>query len=656
MHNGIYLNLSNTTVQTLLRDTIDSYTQPQTQTQTQTMCGILACLTNVSPESVQHALRELSARGPDKCSTFQGLELVLGFTRLAINGIHDGDQPFLFNEHMHPDPNGCYALICNGELYNSAELYAHVPTTQNTHSDCEIILHLYVQYGMEQTLQLIHGVFAFVLVDMSTPTHKAFIARDPFGVRPLYSQGYHFASEMKALLPVQHHQSPIQTKTQPIIPFPPATYVEYHLPNRVRTPWVFKNATKYFILPPPQQALNGTHREMQNALVTCLYRAVQKRVHMSERPVGCLLSGGLDSSLITAMTAHAMCSVSLSSGTLTSTMSSTSSTSSILDTLHTSTTPITHTTPRVPHVPRVPRILHTFSIGLEGGEDLHYARQVVDHLQQNETLKAGNVSIQHHEIIMTENEFLSSIPDVIRAIESYDTTTVRASVGNYLVAKYIREHTECKVIMNGDGSDEVCGGYMYFHKSPSPVAFDMECRRLLKRIHQFDVLRSDRSVSAHGLEARTPFLDKDFVLFYTSLPRELRDHASKGHCEKELLRRSFSECWPSLLPSSIVWRTKEAFSDGVSKHTRSWHEIIRDHVESMDGMDTPNHQTHQTHQTCEHLPPTTLEQTWYRQLWANTYPKHAQPIPYFWMPRFVTSTDPSARTLACYSSSENIAQ
>ena len=191
---------------------------------------------------------------------------------------------------------------------------------------------------------------------------------------------------------------------------------------------------------------------------------------------------------------------------------------------------------------------------MPGSEDLKYARMVADHLKT-----------KHTEIVLSENEFFDAIPEVIKAIESYDTTTVRASTGNYLVSKYISKNSTAKVIFNGDGSDEVTGGYLYFHKAPSPDEFDKECRRLLKDIHTFDVLRSDKSISSNGLEPRTPFLDKEFVDMYMSIPIDVRYHPRKKQCEKYLLRKAFEH--ENLLPNEVLWRTKEAFSDGVSKAT-----------------------------------------------------------------------------------------
>ena len=311
--------------------------------------------------------------------------------------------------------------------------------------------------------------------------------------------------------------------------------------------------------------------------------AVIKRIDNTERDICCLLSGGLDSSIISAIVAR-----------------------------------------------HHPGKLHTWSIGLEGSEDLMFAEKVANHIGST-----------HHNIVCSEREFLDAIPNVIEAIESYDTTTVRASVGNWLVSKYIKENSDAKVIFNGDGSDEVTGGYMYFHLAPDSIEFDKECRRLLCSIHYFDVLRSDRSISDHGLEARTPFLDRKFVQTYLSIDPNLRFHPGEKQCEKYFLRKTVELFGNNLLPDEVLWRKKEAFSDGVSKQTKSWFEIIQSHVKliNFDFRDTIS---------CNI--PTTQEQKYYRYIFNQKFKNKLsqQIIPYFWMPKFCDATDASARTLSVY--------
>jgi asparagine synthase (glutamine-hydrolysing) len=272
--------------------------------------------------------------------------------------------------------------------------------------------------------------------------------------------------------------------------------------------------------------------------------------------------------------------------------------------------------------------LETYSIGLAGSEDLKYAKIVADYLKTN-----------HTEIVVTEKQMFDAIPEVIEAIGSYDTTTVRASIGNYLLGKYIAKNSSAKVIFNGDGSDEICGGYLYMGNCPDSIEFDKETRRLLKDIHLFDVLRSDKSISSHGLEPRTPFLDKSFVNYYLSIPSYVRYHKNFGYCEKYLLRKSFSnplyvnlEGKP-LLPDTILWRKKEAFSDGVCGRERSLFQILQDFISIKLNLPA-NIET---------------EKKYYKSIFEKYYPNTSYILPYFWMPKYTNATDPSARTLQIYS-------
>ena len=242
--------------------------------------------------------------------------------------------------------------------------------------------------------------------------------------------------------------------------------------------------------------------------------------------------------------------------------------------------------------------LHTFSIGMAGSPDLKYARKVADCIRS-----------VHTNIVVTADDFRDAVPQVIHDIESYDITTVRASVGNWLVGKYIKDHTDCKVVLNGDGSDEIGGGYLYMRKAPTDAHFNSETLRLLNEIHMFDVLRSDRCMAAHGLEARTPFLDKQVVHTWLSIPVGLR--TSHSRMEKAILREAFEIC--ELLPPDVLWRRKEAFSDGVNTDgsTEKWYT-------------RPD------------------EAEYYRKLFDSDYKHAAKVIPHMWMPKWVDSTDPSA--------------
>ena len=550
------------------------------------MCGIFCILNNgFSKEVVMTHFEKGKSRGPESSKIIELItpNVFLGFHRLAINGYNDeqSEQPFY--------QNGIY-LMCNGEIYNWKHLYSMMGIKGTSKSDCEVILHLYEKYGIEETLNMLDGVFAFVLLD--TNKKDVFVARDMYGVRPLFTQKktncFMFCSELKQMNGLMH----ISEKYQ----FTPGTYsqINYSISkewNKTFTHYTSVIENKPFRInsaPITSAFSNKTIEDYCLMINESLTEAVRKRVNNTDREIACLLSGGLDSSVITALVKK-LCPE---------------------------------------------KQLTTWSIGLKGSEDLKYARIVADHL-----------GTAHHEIVLSEYEFLNCIESVIQAIESYDTTTVRASVGNWLISKFIKENSDCKVVFNGDGSDEVCGGYMYFHCAPDSIDFDKECKKLLKEIHYFDVLRSDRSISSHGLEARTPFLDANFVSTYLSIPADIRNHSANKCCEKYLLRRSFDN---GLLPKEVLWRTKEAFSDGVSSQKRSWFEIIQDHVEhNVFGGNKKILETQQKYYTVN--TPTTLEQLHYRMIF-HTYFPHCNDtiIPHFWMPNFVDATDASARTLDVY--------
>lgn len=327
-----------------------------------------------------------------------------------------------------------------------------------------------------------------------------------------------------------------------------------------------------------------TEEDICNKIQLLLTDAVQKRL-MAEREIGCLLSGGLDSSLISAL---------------------------------------------VNKYYDGPK-LNTFSIGLPGSIDLKYAQTVADHL-----------GTKHHQIEVSEDDFLNAIDKVIYAIESYDTTTVRASVGNYLVSKYISENSDCKVIFNGDGADEACCGYVYLKNAPNSLALQSESERLLKEIHYFDVLRSDRSISSNGLEARTPFLDKAFVKYYLSIPAELKQFDGINRLEKYLLRKSFDN--QGLLPNDVLWRRKCAFSDGVSAKKKSWHHIIQGFVDAK----ISNYEFYKESSNMNHCVPLLKESYYYRKVFESYFGGHEKLIPHFWMPKWTDAIDPSARELDNY--------
>uniref|UniRef100_A0A6C0B828 asparagine synthase (glutamine-hydrolyzing) n=1 Tax=viral metagenome TaxID=1070528 RepID=A0A6C0B828_9ZZZZ len=601
------------------------------------MCGIFAILNNDMPlDFIQKQFEKGSGRGPEH-SVYKNIMIKAdyGFHRLAINGLNDeSNQPIIIDN---------IALICNGEIYNYRELYEEINIEPETDSDCEVIIHLYLKYGIEHTLQLLDGVFSFILTDYRSynESAKMYVARDPYGVRPLYllqssekNKVVAFASELKQLSEIcsslnkkmRRNESSMSIDNESIkdkykvSQFVPGSYSVYELAITVMAKW---NATKEFVSYHSTGFSSTIYNSVYDPTTIAsqiqfyFINAIRKRCSTTERPIACLLSGGLDSSLVAAL----------------------------VNEFH-----IENGLPK----------LETYSIGLVGSEDLEKARIVANYL--------GTV---HNEIILTEDDFLNAIPNVIEAIESYDTTSVRASIGNWLLGKYISENSQAKVIFNGDGSDELCGGYLYMHKTPDNFEFDKECRRLLKDIYLFDVLRSDKSISSHGLEPRTPFLDRAWTQFYLSIPAGIRNHKMNGQCEKFLLRNAFcaenylnSQGLP-LLPSEILWRRKEAFSDGVSEHSRSLYQIIQEHCthkfkeedyrvydalvyNEEDIVESVSRLNQKMFEINEHLIPKTTEQYYYRKLFEEFYQGMSHIVPYFWMPKYVDAKDASARTLELY--------
>ena len=513
------------------------------------MCGILGIVGNVNSQDVTYAMNRLHARGPDNQIVTSSGNVVMGFTRLAINGTTPGAmQPFRYNR---------MTAICNGEIFNHKNLELDLDYEPVSGSDCEVLLPGYVRWGFPTLCNKLDAEFAMIMHD--SESDLLWIARDPYGVRPLFwgvtpNGTYAFASELKG----------ISEMCDVVNQFNPGWYMCLNTgsnPDLIRYS-EYRHTTSYEMC---------THMGMNFDFVADMVRdllisAVRKRLMCEQGGVCCLLSGGLDSSLVSSIA------------------------NSYSD-----------------------KTLHTFSIGLKGATDLIAAQKAADY-----------IGSAHTTVELKEDDFLDAIPEVIGAIESYDVTTVRASVGNYLIGKYIKDNTNFKVVLNGDYADEVCGGYLYMKLAPSAEEFQKECQRLVNNIHYFDSLRSDRTICAHGLEARAPYADKEFLEFYMRIHPVMK--SPKGEMEKFMLRKAFSGY--GFLPDEILWRSKEAFSDGVSTKERSWHTIVSDHVRTLGYRD---------------------EEEYYKSIFDSCYgAKHRNVIPYKWMPRFCDATDPSARTLEVY--------
>jgi asparagine synthase (glutamine-hydrolysing) len=560
---------------------------------------------NHEAESAEPWVRALHARGPESARLVKIRDTgIAGFTRLAINGLDPaGMQPF---------SSGQLLWMCNGEIYNWRALAAEYGIQCTSGSDCEILGPLYEKFvqlglGPDAFFRALDGVFSIVILDKGR--QRLIVGRDPYGVRPLYcgqrmtveqvGEGANvswkpkplnwiFASEIKALSPL----------CEVITPFFPGHCQIYNTDPAARG---LLQTIRYHTVPTLRVPLLGPGFldgpefaciAVRDALVT----AVRKRM-MTERPCAALLSGGVDSSLIAALVAREL---------------------------------------KAAGAPP----LRTFSIGMLGSTDLYYARKVAEH-----------IGSEHTEVVLTADDFFNAIGPVIQAIESYDTTTVRASVGNWLVSKAIAEQSDCKVVFNGDGSDEVWGSYLYFYNAPSDAAFEEEVTRLLGDIHYFDVLRSDRSIASHGLEPRTPFLDKQFVATARAVATAWRRPVQGVRPEKWLMRKAFDGM--DLLPREVLWRQKEAFSDGVSGQEKSWYQIAQEKAEEMAG---PTWKEKAARSFGAWLPPQTPEQYYYRTLYEAHFgkPTATVNVPYFWMPRWCEgATDPSARTLAVYSTASS---
>lgn len=676
------------------------------------MCGIFALFNHETIDTyksqdwfnafISKAFNSASHRGPDNSTLMYDTvsRSYTGFHRLTINGskqYYSSNQPICKKDIV---------LLCNGEIYNYHTLLQELDLTplekaSHSGSDCEIIIDLYLKYGIDTTLELLDGVFAFILMDMRCLNElgekdpKLYVARDPFGLRPLYWLKHNsffengdfieligsclpfgFASEMKQLAPLFQHMKENKEyddigNCMSVDVFPPGHYCCYtgslmnnkqnYLQKDAKTfdkqiIWSVKPSSirivKYFTFPHFRDLNHINHTNPVEKIATYLENAVDKRIHNTERPIACLLSGGIDSSLI--------CGI------------------------------IRKLLPK-------DKPLETYSIGMVGASDKEYIERVSKYINST-----------HTHVESSKEDFLNAIPDVIRLLETYDVTTIRASVGNYLIANYISKNSDAKVIFNGDGSDELFGGYKYFLNCPNKYEFNKERKRLLTDIHYFDVLRSERSISVNGLESRTPFLDKELVSYVMTLTQDLtytyKNRTDSGlseykacvfeamkvtGIEKWMLRRAFINS--SLIPKSILCRSKEAFSDGVSNEDDSWYIIIQKyitsllatHVVDIDGdlfidrgtflntdetgimiamndlLENNLYSKIQKYHRVDHdytskeINMLFIEaEKWYYKKIYNIYYHDIDSVPYYWMPKYSSETDdPSARTLNIYGKS-----
>ena len=538
------------------------------------MCGIVAIL-NVKEQTAelrQKALKmsqKIRHRGPDWSGIYCGGSAILAHERLSIVDPESGGQPLYSPRPSEGVGEGLQVLAVNGEIYNHQDIrrrYAGQYQFQ-TGSDCEVILALYREWRQQTLstregpevglfLEQLSGIFAFVLYDEQRG--EFLIARDPIGVIPLYI-GYdsdgtvYVASELKAL----------EGQCERYEPFLPGHYYwsrESCMQRYYRRDWFDYAAVKDAPATIPDASASGPSAAIRDALEDAVRRQL-----MSDVPYGVLLSGGLDSSVISAIAQKF-------------------SEHRIEDDSKTRA-----------YWPR----LHSFAVGLKGAPDLAKARLVADHI--------GTV---HHEINYTIQEGLDAIRDVIYYIETYDVTTVRASTPMYLLARVIKS-MGIKMVLSGEGADEIFGGYLYFHKAPSAKDFHEETVRKLSKLHLYDCLRANKSLSAWGVEGRVPFLDKEF------LDVAMRINPVAKMCpgqtiEKKIVREAFAD----LLPDAVVWRQKEQFSDGVGY---LW-------IDTLKAITTAAVSDEQMAHAAERFPinpPKNKEEYYYRSIFAEHFPSNS---------------------------------
>ncbi|GAA4879427.1 asparagine synthase B [Ferrimonas pelagia] len=508
------------------------------------MCGIFAILELKSDPALlrQSALqlsKTLRHRGPDWSGIYADDHAILAHERLAIVDIDNGAQPLY-------SPDGNLVLAVNGEIYNHRELREELSIGYQfqTGSDCEVILALYNKYGVD-FLDKLNGIFAFVLWDKVN--QRYLVGRDHMGIIPLYqgrdeAGNLYFASEMKALVPACNH----------IEEFLPGKYLDSHKGNPIH--YYTRDWEHYGEV----QDNDANRDELRQAL-----EAAVKRQLMCDVPYGVLLSGGLDSSITSALAKKF------------------------------SARRIEEDESSAAWWPQ----LHSFAIGLEDAPDLKAAADVATHL--------GTV---HHELTFTVQEGIDALRDVIYHIETYDVTTIRASTPMYLMARMIKA-MGIKMVLSGEGADEIFGGYLYFHKAPNAKEFHEETVRKLSKLHLFDCLRANKSMAAFGVEGRVPFLDKEFLDVAMRLNPEAK-MIKEGRIEKQILRESFAH----YLPESVAWRQKEQFSDGVGY---SWIDQLKEYADTQ----VSDSELENAHFKFPHNTPDTKEAYFYRRLFAEQFPQ-----------------------------------
>jgi asparagine synthase (glutamine-hydrolysing) len=547
------------------------------------MCGIVCAfdlkqkVTELRPQVLEMS-KKIRHRGPDWSGIYSDTNAILAHERLAIVDPTSGKQP-LYSEDKK------LILAANGEIYNHRELRKQFEGNYNfqTESDCEVILALYQEKGAD-FLDELNGIFGFAIYD--TNTDEYFVARDHMGIIPLYmgwdQHGtFYVASELKAL-------EGVCTKIEL---FPPGHYLSSK--DGELKQWYSRDWMEYDAVKENETII----QEIKEALEAAVHRQL-----MSDVPYGVLLSGGLDSSVTSAI-AKKYAQKRIESDDTSEAW--------------------------------WPQ-LHSFAVGLEGSPDLAAAQKVADH-----------ISTIHHEIKFTIQEGLDAIKDVIYNLETYDITTIRASTPMYLMARVIKS-MGIKMVLSGEGADEIFGGYLYFHKAPNAKEFHEETVRKLSKLHMYDCLRANKSLAAWGIEGRVPFLDKEFM--DVAMRINPQDKMINGErMEKWVLRKAFED----MIPESVAWRQKEQFSDGVGY---SWIDTLKEVVDR----EVTDEQLVNAKYKFPIQTPTSKEEFYYRSIFAEHFPSDAAAlcvpqeasvacstqIALEWDESFKNMNDPSGRAVA----------
>jgi asparagine synthase (glutamine-hydrolysing) len=622
------------------------------------MCGIFTILNNTNtftPGYVEEEFNKIKHRGK-KISNLShvGMKITMGN--------HSNEE-----DNIQPIIDGDIILICDGTIFNYAELCRYTNTQPKTNNNNEIIIHLYRRYGIEHTLQLLDGDYCFILLDNSSKGEyfKLYIAKDPFGTRTLYmlspdninpnsekDQIIAFSSELKGLYnfwrkltvpsdengkkkPKSKSKASLAAEEKELLErkysindIEAGTYTVLQMSSKVFSSWnILTHKCRYYSTgfnsimyhSSPQYHDKEVVQNIQRFLIRC----IEKRCSMSNgKKMACLLSGGIDSSIVAGLV-------------------------------------------RQYHVSHGLGQLETYSLTIEGGEDSSYAKRVAEYLGTN-----------HTEILIKEKDIYDVIPEVIRIIESYDVATVRGAACNYIIAKYIANYSEATVIFTGDGADELFGGYLYMYLADDSMEFDCEIRRAIKNMAKFDMVRLNKIMSYFGFQLLLPYLDRSLVQYYLSVPPQIRFHTRNAQCEKFLMRLAFIYDYYRnsndniILPEDCIWRTKEEFFDGITNPEKPSYIFMQEYTNGLFMREFINiiaklEERNNIYRECSllspitnemngHLIPETAEQYIYRKEFEKNYKGCGRSVlDEFWIPKYNDKVyDPSARTLELYNQQE----